>query len=679
MRFPTSSTVILALFAWVQLSTSLVISDSHVASSCIYFLRKRSWDCSSVGGHMSKSTWACQCPNIEWLGTITNCIHDYANSTEEMIHGYNHIVQRCNVKVGTNYTLSDMEAYQANATSYLEDSEDFPKGTNVTHPLSIRASVFAWYYKTFKDYNHFIARCQRLGWGAVGFWIAVIGLMGVYNYYGYRFVPYTFKQTINKHLTYKYDFIFFGLNRLEALICFLFFVLIVLECSIGYNLELNAYLTSAWFLTLDCLNFRTDIIAFSLMPVLYLMGIRNNPFQYFGLMTHRTMIKFHKFVAIVFFVLALIHSIIWTHYARSEDGGGYAVWAADAYFYWGIIGTVVIGLMLGFSIELVRNIYYEIFIFFHLAFSVLFIAAMWLHCNTLGWMGWVYSMAGILVFDRVCRIYRIIQNGFINKAKIDIYNENMIKLEFKQPRGLMFYPGAYVYLHFLEPFYSCWQSHPFSLIRSTEANDKLVIYLKCKKGITRRLAKFQDKEYLRVLIDGPYGKFPVSTYDDNQFESVIGIGGGLGIPSVLAFFNYRAQTGAVMSKYKLSWLINDMAQLDMFSDNLEWLAEKGTQVDVYFTRYENQGAPVPISENDKKSDTEESTDEIETKEPSVGDKTDGYSKLFQIKYGKPSMENIIPPSDVARRVYICGPEGLVKDVRSHASDLDELCVENHTW
>ncbi|GME70020.1 unnamed protein product [Ambrosiozyma monospora] len=172
-----SSRLLLLLTALIQVCLSLVISDSHVASSCIYFLRKKSWQCSSaMGGHMSSSTWMCQCTNIEWLGSITNCIHDYANSTEELNHAYSHIVKRCNLRAKTDYDVNDMKLYQSNATSYLEDSELFPKGTNVTAPLSVRPSVFKTWYKTFRDYNYFISMCQRLGWGGVGFWIGIIGL-----------------------------------------------------------------------------------------------------------------------------------------------------------------------------------------------------------------------------------------------------------------------------------------------------------------------------------------------------------------------------------------------------------------------------------------------------------------------------------------------------------------------
>ncbi|ODQ45025.1 hypothetical protein PICMEDRAFT_59859 [Pichia membranifaciens NRRL Y-2026] len=650
--------VLYLLVSLVVIANALVISDSHVASSCIYFFRKKSWDCNSASaGHMNSNIWNCQCLNIEWLGSITNCINDYSNSTKERDHAYEHIRIRCNGKAKTNYTLDEMKEYQLNATKYLESADLFPKGTNVTTPIEVDAKSFAWWYKTFRDYNYFISMCQRLGWGCVGFWIGIVGLSGIYNYVGYKFIPYSTRQIFNRHLTYRYDAYCFGLNRLELLICFLFFVQVLLMCCINYSLELNSYLYTRWFLLLDLISFRTDIIAFSLMPVLYLTGIRNNPFQYFGCMSHATMIKFHKFIAIIFFILAVVHSVIWTHYARSKDGGGYAVWAADAYFYWGIVGTIVIGIMIGFSIELVRNLLYEVFLFFHLSFSVLFVAAMWKHCETLGWMGWVYSLVAILCFDWVARFTRIASNGFINSAQIEIYGPELVKLEFEKPVVMKFYPGSYVYLHILSPVWSCWQSHPFSLIRSTEADNKMIVYLKCKRGLTRRLSRLNEQKNINVLIDGPYGVLPVKTSDDEGFDEVIGIGGGLGISSVLAFFNERARQSKLVSNYKLNWLINDLKQIELISNDLEYLKKSGMKVTIYYTRYDDSS---------ESAETEKDTDS-------------SHSFVQTVQYGKPSIETLLPQSSLKRRVYICASESLIQSARHNLSPLDELIVENHTW
>lgn len=652
--------IIYLLFLLFSSVNALVISDSHVASSCIYFFRQKSWDCSSASaGHMNMNTWNCQCHNIEWLGSITNCINDYSNSTKERDHAYEHICKRCNVKAKTNYSLENMKAYQLNATDYIEDANIFPKGTNVTAPIEVDPKTFTWWYKTFREYNYFISMCQRLGWGAVGFWIGVIGLSGIYNYIGYRFVPYSAKQLFNKYLAYRYDAYCLGYNRLELLICFLFFVQVLLMCCINYSLELNAYLTTRWFLLLDLISFRTDIIAFSLLPVLYLTGIRNNPFEYFGCISHTTMIKFHKFVAIIVFILAVVHSVIWTHYARSEAGGGYAIWAADAYFYWGIVGTIVLGLMLAFSIELFRNFLYEVFHFFHLSFSVLFVAAMWKHCETLGWMGWVYSMAGILCFDWTVRILRICFNGLVNDANIEVFSQDLVKLEFKKPSALQFYPGAYVYLHFLTPIWLCWQSHPFSLVRSLEDDNKVTIFLKCKKGVTKYLPRLHGKTQIKVLIDGCYGKIPSKTHDDEGFSEIVGIGGGLGVSSVLAFFNERIKQNKCVSNYKLLWLINNMEQLDLLGDDLDLLKKSGMEITVYYTRYEG------------------STDSANTEKDSESSASSSLSSF--VHYGKPTIETILPRSSLKRRIYICAPESLTQSVRRQLSPLDELIVENHTW
>ncbi|GME69239.1 unnamed protein product [[Candida] boidinii] len=682
--------ILLTLLFLSALSKALVIYDSHLASSCIYFLRDLQWDCSAMGGHMSSSTWTCQCKNDDWIGSMTNCIHDYANSTKQEDHAYDHIVKRCNVRAKTDFTVKFLQDFQKSSAGKLVPVSQFGEDESITAPVSIDVGTFHWYYTTFRDYNSFISMCQRLGWGCVGYWIGILGIAGIYKYIGYRYTPQSFKGLLSKHLIWKSDWFLFGLNRLETLVCFISFVMVLLCCCINYSLELNAYLTTQYFLIIDLINFRTDIIAFSLMPVLYMMGIRNNPFQLLTGVSHHTMIKYHKFIAGIFFILALVHSVIWTHYAIVL-GGGYAVWAADAYFYWGIIGTIVAGLMILQSFSLFRNYMYDAFLLLHNAFAVLFIVAMWLHCNTLGWMGWVYSIAAIMVFDRVCRIVRIVKNGFINTASIDFVSENIVKIELKEPRSFGFFPGCYCYLSFIlptpVPWFYCFQSHPFSLIRSYKDNSKLVLYFKVKGGVTKQLRHVNSKT-IKMMIDGPYGTLPFGkTRNDEEYDKVLGIAGGVGVTSILAYFNERANKLADLSKYKIIWYINDITQMDWLKGNLEFLMnERNLSVEVYYTKGvkldDQDSNPTTPAGLDAAATADGSASSSETEKESdnviaVNEKTGSSIKIV---YGKPKLSDILQQNESnKRRIYTCGPNKLVKELKMSCNSTDDLVSENHTW
>lgn len=671
----------LSLLAFPLLGQALVIYDSHTASSCVYFLREFAWNCTSMGGHMSSSTWTCQCHNDDWLATMTNCIHDFSNSTQEMEHAYDHIVKRCNVRAATEFNVSYLSNYQVQSQSLLQPlPANYNVSDNVEHPFSISAGIFHKSYKNFRDYNYFISMCQRLGWACLGYWVGIFGLTRIYKTIGYKFTPPAVKNYTNKYLVWKADWFLFGLNRLEAIICFFFFVMVLLCCCINYSLQLNDYLNTQYFLTIDLISFRTDIIAFSLMPVLYLMGIRNNPVQLLSGVSHHIMIRYHKFVAGIFFILCVVHSVIWTHYTI-HLGGGYAVWAADAYFYWGIVGTLVIGLMIAQSFSFIRSRMYEAFLFIHNAFAVLFIAAMWLHCNTLGWMGWVYSIAAIMVFDRVCRIVRIFKNGLAQTVNIEVIAHDVVKLEFDSPRVFGFFPGCYCYLTFLNmnaPWFQLFQSHPFSLVRSHNDKGKFVLYLKAKQGATKYLLNSRQRT-MRVLIDGPYGIPPFDKrQNDDGFDTVLGIAGGLGVSSILAYFNERARQLQDMQQYKLVWFIRNTAHVDMIKENLEYLAqERKMNVEIYYTR---GGSPEDSSVTELESDHESNLSDSEEKP--LNHKCCGGSSSTSLKivYGKPSIETILADNQEGnRRIYTCGPGKLIKDVKNFAHLGDDLVSEKHTW
>lgn len=663
------STIILL---FTTFTNAIVISDSHLASSCIYFLRELPWNCTNLGGHMSSSTWTCQCLNDDWLGSITNCIYDYKNSTKEMTHAYHHIVERCNVRAKTNYNVTFLSDYQKNTQDKLIPVTPFLNGSSITGPVSIDDATFDYFYKSFKDYNIFIAMCQRLGWGAAGYWIAVFSLIGIYKFIGHRFTPKSLKNYANKYLVWKSDWFLFGLNRFEAIVFFFFFAYVLLACCINYSLELNAYLTTHYFLLIDLISFRTDIIGFSLMPVVYLMGIRNNPFQLLTGVSHHVMLQYHKVVAFVFFILCVVHSAIWTHYAI-HIGGGYASWAADAYFYWGIVGTIVVGLMILQSFAIFRNRLYEIFLFFHNAFAVLFVVAMWLHCNTLGWMGWVYSIASILVFDRVCRIYRFFKNGLFNDVQVDIVAKDVVKLQFNKPSIFYFFPGCYVYLTFIfpnnVPWYYSFQSHPFSLLRSHEESNKMVLYLKAKRGATGQLLKINSSN-IKVLIDGPYGVLPFGkNKNDDLNDKVLGIAGGLGISSILTYFNERAKSLDDMSKYKIIWYINNIQYVDILKDNLEYLIfEKNVSVDIYYTGDSGSNESEIQNCHSCEKGTDSETDSFTPK------------SSFNIIHSKTKIEEVLSQNSAERRkIYCCGPGSFVKELKNSLTFGDDLMCENHTW
>ncbi|ODV88120.1 hypothetical protein CANARDRAFT_26275 [[Candida] arabinofermentans NRRL YB-2248] len=628
--------------------------------------------------------YKCRCPNVDWLGSIANCIYENGNSTKEIHHAYKHVATRCLQKAQLHYSVKDFENWQQNATKYIEPVAKDDYTTVITHPVEVDIEAYRPYYIGFRDWNRWISLCSRLGWGLVGFWFGIMGVTGILHYSHIvpnlreKLVPKRFKQFVYKYLTIPKVPFSGGLTRMEFFISSLFIILTVLSCSINYTLDVSVYMNSQYFLTLDQVSFRVDLLAFSLMPVVYLLGLRNNPLQYLTGLPHSVMIKYHKVTCLVFVILAMIHSIIWTVDACKE--GGYKSWV-EWYWSWGIAATTIACLMIAQSLKFIRDAMYETFLIVHQLFAIMLIVSVWFHCASLGWMGWVYSMAASLSWDRLCRIVRILVNGGINSAKIESFNETVLKLEFSKPKCYKFYSGSYVYLHFLSPWYLCWQSHPFSLIESIEDKGKLVVYLKCKRGITKQLAKTVDScsGSTKILIDGPYGCFPLPQLQDKEIPKIICVAGGLGISSLLPILQ---KSELELANHRLIWMINDLTYISWMKVTMDELAKRGLVIDIYFTKGSATDGSAIMSYI---LGTDSSQTDIKDEE------SEGKKGQYRVHYGKPDLDNLLVMelnSDKKdTKIYCCGPgvmndqvrKTICKQINLKSERSVELTIENHEW
>lgn len=564
------------------LAHSLVVIDSALASSCIYYMKNFEWGCGGTGqGH---AMYKCRCASIEWLGSVSNCISTKGDESGQIEHALAHVTKRCAQKAHLFFTVDDMVGFSENATQFLEYPTAKDLKVQVYHPLSVNETAFEVYDRSFKQMNHHVFKTQWFGWGLVFFWALFVALYTVANINQKYFRVALFGKKTSQwcQKTFMPVTPIFGLTRLNILIMSLFTVQTVLSTALSYTVELpNMYINDVYFLTLDLIGYRSGIIAFSLLPVVYIFGVRNNPFCYLTGLPSCEFIKYHKFVALIMSLEALVHSAVWTAYAIRS--GGYMSWSIDVYWRWGIVGTVIIFVMIGQSLRIVRTYMYEAFLVLHKVLSWLFIVAMWYHCDILGWMGWVYAMIAITVFDRVVRFFKIyfVNRGF-TEVRVKIVDDSVLKISI--PKPLLFHavyrPGTHLYLSFFHwpMWYNCFQSHPFTLISSpVEYDGSMTVYVRVKKGVTRTLSnlKTDDKGTVAMwsLIDGPYGG-GAGNYAEN--DQLVGITGGIGICSVLHHFYEKPQNS------KLLWAVNNMADVLSLRSDLEFLIRKGTEVTVFY-------------------------------------------------------------------------------------------------
>jgi predicted ferric reductase len=337
-------------------------------------------------------------------------------------------------------------------------------------------------------------------------------------------------------------------------------------------------------------GYRTGHIAFALLPLVILFSGRNNFLLWVTNWTHSTYILLHRWVARIFAVQTILHSIFLL--AAYKQSGIYSVNYYEPYWLWGIVGTVFVCAMLLFSLLWLRRLAYEVFLVSHIIMAVFVIVGSWYHVYyRFGLSGvyeyWLYAASAVWFFERLVRVLRITKNG-MRRATVTDVGEDHVRVDIP---GLRWSPKpgyiAYAYFPTLNPVRP-WENHPFSAnstaifgadrprlltagasdasdIEKTGANVAetqaraaseqpgngtagITLFVRKNKGLTRLLHTHAG---LLTLVDGPYPNN--STNSVLKCDRVLLIGGGIGITGLLAWL--RAHPNV-----KLAWSIKHRAE-----------------------------------------------------------------------------------------------------------------------
>ncbi|CCE61380.1 hypothetical protein TPHA_0A03020 [Tetrapisispora phaffii CBS 4417] len=605
---------------------SLVLIDSTVASACIYYAAQFDWDCGSHSNNMK--AYACRCANINWLGTVTNCIMTTTDEKHLMEKALKHLSTRCIQKADLDYTVSELLKIYENGTNYLRDSNPMDFDMPVYDTLNINMTAFEFYHSSFKHYTVAVRTSQWFGWGLVFYWVFIISVATVFNTFpNTKLVSLFNNNIIKKKLilpssvkNYKdrtlllWGFIPFNFHtRLNTLVVTVFCILTAITCCVYYDVPLpNAYLTSQYSKNINLISYRTDIMSISIFPLIYLFGTRNNPLIYISGIQFPTFIFYHKWCAYVCTLLAFIHSLIWTYDGVKNDT--YIAQFVDNYFVWGVVAMAFMGFLVVQGEKVFRDYFYETFLVLHKIFNIIFIISMYYHMNILGWLGWVWSMAGILIYDRLMRIVRIIWNGGVHNATLSVCGDGIIKIEMKKPKHCKYLPGSFAYLYFLEPhnfWFYCFQSHAFSVLTDPQEDPKntnhIIFYFKAQKGITKAMLNrilYEGRNLTcKMMIEGPYGTAPTQflTEKFSQNTRKVGVAAGMGIVSIYPFFvQFLKNNKHKSSETKFFWIINDLSGLTWFRSELKFLVDNGCDLTIFVSRDNGSDVEMEVIDYDNK-------------------------------------------------------------------------------
>ncbi|CAM9020736.1 unnamed protein product [Wickerhamomyces anomalus] len=593
-------------------------------------------------------------------GTVVNCMANELGPDSNLFQkSLKRLANTCTLYGGHNYTADQLESLYKNTTENLIDLSTvttnltttvFYQPVNVTHEM-IQSSLTYYEYLYFNfDQGSMLAGIMYLFFVLVFIIIGSVNFikrLGLHRHFNNKFINwYRAKISIpalfnGKHTEAPTALKVFSTlipTRVESIVIFFFLCLNILLSTAHYSFKSTEEVRNVQLM--EFVADRTGLLSFGLIPLLIIFAGRNNILTTLTGIPYSTFIVFHKWVARFMWIHALIHSACWTAYAVY-----YKVMAKDSaepYWTWGIVATILGGLILVQAFHIFRNMAYETFLFIHIVLAILFIVGCWWHCYTLGWLEWIYVSWAVWIFDRVLRVVKMCMFGFRN-AQIELIADDTFKITVK---------------HVLN-------------------KDETTIYVKTKAGITNRLNKQLakipgNKKTIRISIEGPYGhRAPIEKYD-----TALLLAGGNGIPGPYYHaIELSKRESSTKQQIKLTWIIRNPDALQWFHKELEVLAHTNVQTDIYITAQDQNKEKLEVNVEEKKdasSDEEgkvSNSDSTSDKAPSTSEVISSLSNHINFHYGRPNLEEIIVKEFTDEKgpsvaVMSCGPPKMVDAIRN---------------
>ncbi|CEP24054.1 FRE2 [Cyberlindnera jadinii] len=608
------------------------------------------------------------------IGTMTVCAANFFGAYSKNFNGtIKAMVDICALYGGSHYGKDYYYDQYANATNYIESIE----GVNLTStyiysPFSIPKNETQVYYKYYQSVYYNWDMPSMFAGIFYCYFIFVFLIVGAVNYMkrlGYQnslnnkwinmyrkyvSIPALFNNHHTEAPVFLKVFSTLVPTRSETIIIFFFICLNILLGTVHYDV-LTTYNSRYVQLTILVAD-RTGLLSFGLVPLLILFAGRNNFLIQLTGLPYTSFIMFHKWVARLMFLHALIHSCCWTAYGVHY--GYLSYYASQRYWIWGIVATILGGLLWFQAFHVFRAKVYEIFLIIHIIFAALFIVGCWWHCYDFGYLEWIYASMALWCFDRLVRLLRMAAFGY-REANVQYISDDTFKISIQRGKFFNSFPGSFAYLYFLTP-YGFWQSHPFTIIDSALKEGEITVYIKAKRGMTKYLKnkciKAGGNTTMRVCVEGPYGHHaPTQKYDTALLYA-----GGNGIPGPYYHAVDLAKRNT-KQQIKLLWTVRNPEAILWFYKELMQLQNLNMKCDIYITGALSKATS--DSEKEKHSSSSDS-DPSATYQGCI----EQLSQFITFHYERPNFKELLVTEFTQENqgticVMSCGPPKMVDEIR----------------
>ncbi|EFX05653.1 ferric-chelate reductase [Grosmannia clavigera kw1407] len=345
---------------------------------------------------------------------------------------------------------------------------------------------------------------------------------------------------------------------------------------------------------------RTGILATINMVPLFLMAGRNNPLITLLGMSFDTFNLLHRWFGRIVALEALTHTLSYVVVNAQKEGFSPVMKTiVDVPFLkYGLISTLAM-LVIGFqAMSPLRHAAYETFKILHIALAAVAVMGLYyhLHIGKYKQISYLYSVIALWAADRTARFLRVMYNNVGNggtQTLVEALPGNACRVTVTMARPWTFKPGQHAYLYI--PSVGYWQSHPFSVAWSEEAevleDDKLAMnrqevmamrktsmsfVIRGRTGMTGKLYKKASEAtdgrwHTKCMVEGPYG----GVHNLHSYGTVMLFAGGVGItqavPHVRDLVTGYANGTVAARKVVLVWTIQT-------PEHLEWIRPWMTEI-----------------------------------------------------------------------------------------------------
>ncbi|RFU33083.1 hypothetical protein B7463_g3217, partial [Scytalidium lignicola] len=366
------------------------------------------------------------------------------------------------------------------------------------------------------------------------------------------------------------------------------------------------------------LSDRTGIISFANFPLIWLFGMRNNALIWLTGWDFKTYSNFHRWVARVSTVQAVIHSVGYT--VLVVDRGGWHNFANYWVEMWWTTGELVCTL----SLSLLEKCNYT-----GLTEDASHVSIFKARYDGIAWICCI-----IWALDRTSRMWRTLAFNriFWNTMAYAIYDPDANIVRLSIPSSTSLYrpkPGTFYYIHWLNDS-RFWESHPFTVASVRDSDDysqsllqdrsqqldlteesssllpreggdgtevsrdrrsrgsapEIRFLIRPYDSFTRRLREAasrtdQKPVRFRVLVEGPYGH----TLPFHRFDNIVFIVGGTGIVVPLSYLDVLCKSTSKTKAVRIIWVVREaaFAAFVLLQDFGGLLENNNLSVDVYIT------------------------------------------------------------------------------------------------